>query len=136
MRGPMTIYGVLYRKYLWEPNIMENIWVMCEKYLCGLRIMCGLMWVFFVSGLMKLRPENLYLNTNCPLALLLSLGRRDPWSWPTFPCLNWANLSSNWTPRSSAPLHNKFYKTYCTFITITKWLSIPMLRVDLRSVIS
>ena len=21
----MTIYGVLYRKYLWKPNIMENI---------------------------------------------------------------------------------------------------------------
>ena len=62
VRSPMAIYGALYRKYLWEPNIMENIWVMCGKYLCGLRMMYGLMWVFFVSRLMKLRPENLYLN--------------------------------------------------------------------------
>ena len=52
----------LYRKYLWEPNNMENIWVIYEEYLYRLKIVYGLMWVFFVSGLMQLRLENLYLN--------------------------------------------------------------------------
>jgi len=27
VRGPKLIYGALYRRYLWEPNNMENIWV-------------------------------------------------------------------------------------------------------------
>ena len=37
----------LYREYLWEPNNMENIWVICGEYLCGLKIVYGLVWVFF-----------------------------------------------------------------------------------------
>ena len=39
------------------------IWNICGKYLCGLKIVYRLVWVYiFVSGLMKLGPKNLYLN--------------------------------------------------------------------------
>ena len=65
----MAIYGVLYRKYLWESNIMENIWVMCGKYLCGFRIMCGLMWVFLWVGLWNKGPK---IYTSTPIYTILS----------------------------------------------------------------
>ena len=48
----------------YAPKDITTVQVKNWKYLCGLRIMGGLMWVFFVSGLMKLRLENLYLNNN------------------------------------------------------------------------
>ena len=70
---------------------------MCEKYLCGPRIMCGLMWAFFVSGLMKLKPENLYLNIQPPESCVSSFylvtcaslkfsGSCEQWASATFPC--------------------------------------------------
>ena len=37
----------LYGEYLWEPNNMENIWIICGDYLCGLKISYRLVWVFF-----------------------------------------------------------------------------------------
>ena len=39
----------LYREYLWEPNNMENIWVICGKYLCELKIVYGLAWELYFS---------------------------------------------------------------------------------------
>ena len=47
--------------------------------------MCGLMWVFFVSGLMKLRPENLYLNR--PITRL-TRSKTDLTRPAHLPCLN------------------------------------------------
>ena len=50
MRGLKVIYG----------TYIENI---CEKYLCGLKIVYELVWVYiFVSELMKLGFKILYLN--------------------------------------------------------------------------
>ena len=43
------------------------IWNICGKYLCELKIVYRLVWVYiFVSGLMKLGPKNLYLNISPP----------------------------------------------------------------------
>ena len=60
-RAQGNLWG-LYMEHLWEPNNMENIWVICGEYLCGLKIVYGLVWYFLVSGLMKLGRKNLYLN--------------------------------------------------------------------------
>ena len=47
VRGPKIIYEAY-------------IWNICGKYLCELKIVYGLVWVYiFVSGLMKLGSKNL-----------------------------------------------------------------------------
>ena len=45
-RAQGNLWG-LYREYLWESNNMENIWVIYGEYLCGLKIIYGLVWGFF-----------------------------------------------------------------------------------------
>ena len=47
----------LYREYLWDSNNMENIWVTCEKYLCGLKIVYEFVWVFFSEWANKIRAR-------------------------------------------------------------------------------
>ena len=53
-RAQGNLWG-LYREYLWEPNDMENILVICEKYLCGLKIVYGIVWVFFSEWAKEIR---------------------------------------------------------------------------------
>ena len=46
MREPKAIYEPVYGVFVKAHNV-ENIWVIYKwEYLCGFRIMCGLMWVF------------------------------------------------------------------------------------------
>ena len=67
MREPKAIYGAYMR------GIYGSSWVICGEYLCGFKIIYGLVLVYiFVSGLMKLGPENLYLNNDLILIKSLS----------------------------------------------------------------
>ena len=36
---------------------MENIWVICGKYLCGPKIVYGLVWVFFGECANEIRAQ-------------------------------------------------------------------------------
>ena len=56
-RAQGNLWG-LYKESLWEPNNMENIWVIFMWAQNNLWACVDI----FVSGLTKLRPENLYLN--------------------------------------------------------------------------
>ena len=47
----------MYREYLWEPNNMKNIWVICGEYLCELKIAYGLVWVFFCERANDIRAQ-------------------------------------------------------------------------------
>ena len=49
-RAQGNLWG-LYGEYLWEPNNMENIWVICGKCLCGL------VWVYFSEWANKIRAH-------------------------------------------------------------------------------
>ena len=72
MREPKVIYGAYIR------GIYGSPWVICGEYLCGFKIIYGLVSVYiFVSGLMKLGPENLYLNND--LILIKSLSNEQDW---------------------------------------------------------
>ena len=43
-RAQDNLWG-LYEKYFWEPNL-GNMWEVCRKYLCGPKIVYGIVWVF------------------------------------------------------------------------------------------
>ena len=55
-RAQGNLWG-LYNEYLWEPNNMENIWVIYRKYLCELKIVYGLVWVFFSEWANEIRTQ-------------------------------------------------------------------------------
>ena len=94
-RAQGNLWG-LYMEHLWEPNNMENIWVICGEYLCGLKIVYGLVWYFLVSGLMKLGPENLYL-TNLDYSVVKGKVRNF--------CLGRASCGTNIFIKTTPPPH-------------------------------
>ena len=68
-----------------QGNLWACVWSICEglihgeyldniygEYLCELKIIYELVYVFFVSELKNLRPENLYLNKSHPYKTIAS----------------------------------------------------------------
>ena len=123
----------LYGKYLWEPklgNNMENIWVICGKYvgnIHGSKIVYGLVWVFiskwaneikawkfvhqqlhnFNKKLWKKKSIKKKKHSNFEWHFFLIKNKDKPsktlyWMWATY-------QSSSWVCKKKQPLQNSPY---------------------------
>ena len=60
MRGPKIIYGAYIGNICESPSwviIWRIFWVVCRKYLCGPKIVYGLVWVFFSKWANEIRAR-------------------------------------------------------------------------------